>query len=195
MVWNDKMMQNHLPVGGIEENRTKYCDMINNVAEYRILDIGFGTGVNTLLAINHIQSNFGDKKILIYGIDNNKYLLDYANHVVKQKIIDQQDKILESLSSRRIFETNNLKIRLLDGDVSKIIHEIPPGFNYVFCDLFHEGPWNTSFLHDLKQKLAKGALLSFPTNDLKLHISLNKAGYKILNKQTVPFSYLKASNP
>lgn len=189
------MIQNHLPVGGIEENRTKYCAMIGCEEEYKILDIGFGTGVNTLLAINHIQKTYGDKKIIIYAIDNNKYLLDYANHLVTHKILDDQQKILESLSNRRVYETNNVKIRLLDGNIEQSFKELPSGFNYVFCDLFHEGPWNTSFLFNLKQKLARGALLSFPTNNLKLHTSLSKAGYKIVNYQTIPFSYLKATNP
>lgn len=177
--------QKHLPVGGLEELRKKYCSILEDSEEFRIIDIGFGTGTNTLLAINHIRKNFGDKNIVIYGIDNDKYLLDYLDKQNLEQINDFDKKILSSLAKHRLFESNNLKIRLIDGDVRTAVDKLPSGFNFAFYDLF--GPneqqhlWNEDIFTRLQKKMNSGAKLATHTSATDVRINLVRAGFEVFD--------------
>lgn len=177
--------QQHIPIGGLSELRKKYCSLLEPKDEFRILDLGFGTGTLSLLAINHIRENFGNKKIVIYGIDNDKYLLDYLNKQKQEKIFEGQEKILESLAKHRIFESKDLKIRLLDGDLKQTINKLPSGFDYVFYDLFgpteQEHLWDEDIFKRLKKKLNEGSKLATHTSSTDVRINLVRAGFDPYN--------------
>ena len=178
------MIQKHLPIGGLEELRKKYCSLLDNKPEIRILDVGFGTGTNTLLALEHVRKNFGNNKLVIYGIDNDKYLLDYLDKQKLDRIHPEQEKILGSLAKHRLFEANNLKIRLLDGDVKTVIDKLPSGFDYVFYDMF--GPynnhlWDEDIFSRLHKKLNTGGKLATHTAATDVRINLVRAGFDVFD--------------
>lgn len=178
------MKQKHIPIGGHEELIKKYCSILENDEEYRILDIGFGTGTNSLLAIDFIKKNFGDKKIVIYGIDNDKYLLDYLDKQ-NTNIFENDNEILKSLAQHRLYEDNKLKIRLIDGDIKDKINDLPNNFKYAFFDLFgpneHNKLWDENIFKRLEKKMITGGKLATHTSSTDVRINLVRAGFDVFN--------------
>jgi tRNA U34 5-methylaminomethyl-2-thiouridine-forming methyltransferase MnmC len=180
MVRND-FSQAHIPLTGIETNRAIYTSIFNDENEYRILDLGFGTGVNTLLAIKHLQTNHPDKKIVIYGVDNDRYLMDYLHKLPSRNIHEEEKKILSSLAKHRTYEDNNVKVRLIDADIFTNVDKLPEGFNYVFFDMFTAPtlPWDTNFFRKMKKKLRPQAQFASHSAHTDLKLQLVRAGFDV----------------
>jgi radical SAM protein (TIGR01212 family) len=94
-----------------------------------LLDIGFGMGINSLMAIK-LEKKF---KLDITALDKNKVIIKHSESLNKNK---EEKEILKSLYENYEYKNSNNHIKLLIGDARFTITKLDKKFDIVFLDPF-----------------------------------------------------------
>jgi chorismate dehydratase len=146
--------------------------------EVRILDLGFGLGYNTAVAVTEIRKVSRDVRINVIALD-----LGPPREVppLPEPYGTVHREILGSLP---LYESGNVRVRLLSGDARKTIKEVLGfGADAVFHDPFSpfRNPelWTLDFLKLVKEVLSPEGLWVSYTSALPVRRALLDLGFKV----------------
>ncbi len=153
----------HSLAGAVSEAKNKFiapCQirkMLRKMKNVRILDIGFGLGVNALEAsklANHVRSG----KLNITSLEKDIKTINIA----AQK--SPKDHALANLAKNLHHKDNFSEIKVIPGDARRTLKNIKTKFHAVFLDPFsHEtNPelWTYDFIRMISKKITRKAILA-----------------------------------
>ncbi len=167
----------HSQTGALEEAFKKYAEVVGLKDGFRVLDICFGLGYNTLAAIHTVS------KIEVVGLEKDKAVLDQINGVdVPDNLKEDYGKVKKAAEDLE-YEDDKVKIKIILGDALETIDLIEGKFDAVFLDPFSltKNPelWSSGFFKKIRNKMNKGTILATYSCARKVREDLKEAGFEV----------------
>lgn len=139
----------------------------------KILDVGFGLGINTLCAVN----TEGPGPLDILTLDHDAGVWERAAS------LQPENRILQSLACSGTWQEGNRSVRALETDLRLCVKELKPEFDLIFHDPFrplvNTGAWTEDVFKALLTLLCPdGALLTYSQSRI-IRAGLVAAGFRI----------------
>ena len=157
---------------------SRILERVKIKGEVRILDLGFGLGYNTAVALTEIMRTFPDARVEIVALD-----LRIPESV--PPLPDPYGEIHRKLlSSLPFYKSENVRVYLLLGDARRRIHEVL-GFeaDAVFHDPFSpfKNPelWTLEFLSLVRETLSREGIWVSYTSALPVRRALLDLGFNV----------------
>jgi radical SAM protein (TIGR01212 family) len=139
-----------------------------------LLDIGFGMGINSLMAIK-LEKKF---KLDITALDKNKVIIKHSEILNKNK---EEKEILKSLYENYEYKNSNNHIKLLIGDARFTITKLDKKFDIVFLDPFlpnlNPSLLSFDFIMLIKKVLKKSGIIICSQNNELIRNAFAKVGF------------------
>nr|MCK4929469.1 hypothetical protein [Nanoarchaeota archaeon] len=175
----------HSISGAVEEAFKKFVepamDFIKGKDEVSILDVGFGLGYNSAVAIDKILEENLSCEIEIVGIEKDEKILDKIKSL--QPIIKTYYVIKDTVKNQYYYNCEGIRIRILVGDAVKGIKKLKEKFDIILHDPFSpkKNPelWTESFFKELRKLIKKDGVLTTYSCARIVRNNLKKAGFKV----------------
>lgn len=163
--------------------------------EWKILDVGFGLGLNWLFFIN--ASLQLDKNLTVVSLENDKtifelsYPLQNLPHEIRQNdlvltIQNPLEKIYQDFKQNKIIETQNINAKIHLDDAHKSLNTLIQNkqkFDLILQDPFspQKNPnlWNQDYFHKIAKLCHKKSLLTTYSSARIVQDGLKNAGFEI----------------
>jgi len=167
----------HSVSGAIEESQKKFIEPCNIRSGMKILDICFGIGYNSLMAIHKT------KELDIIGIEKDENILQKTLEVEVPEKLQKDYEFIKAAVEQGELIINDLRINLIVGDALDIIENLEDNqFDAVFLDPFSpkKNPelWTENFFKQIYRVMKKGAKLATYSCARAVRDNLQKAGFK-----------------
>ncbi|MFH1439280.1 MAG: MnmC family methyltransferase [Candidatus Woesearchaeota archaeon] len=191
--FNEKYQETyHSKTGAVEEALKKFVEPTNikNLAmsgQFSILDVCFGLGYNTAVAIDIALKENPKCKIEVIALENDITILDEINKINPEI---NSYLLIKQLVNNKDYElnVNNIKIKLLLGDARKTIKKINPDilspqkkFDVCFLDPFSPKKcpelWEESFFSEIHKIMGRNSILATYSCARIVRDNLKKAGF------------------
>ncbi|MBT4540148.1 hypothetical protein HOC35_01425 [Candidatus Woesearchaeota archaeon] len=181
----------HSNSGAIEEAQKKFVDackireFVKDKYSITILDVCFGLGYNTAVAIDNILAVNPQCKITVVALENDMKILeeiDKINPNIKSYVL-----IKDLIKKRDNNEFNIInfpvKIKLLLGDARETIKQVTEKIDFVFLDPFSPKKcpelWTDEFFKDIYTIMRPGSKLATYSCARIVRDNLTKAGFSV----------------
>jgi tRNA U34 5-methylaminomethyl-2-thiouridine-forming methyltransferase MnmC len=181
----------HSSSGAIEEAQKKFVDACN-IREFvkdkysiTILDVCFGLGYNTAVAIDNILKANPQCKINVIALENDMKILEEIGKInpdIKSYVLIKE---LIKKRSDNHFNLNNfpVKIKLLLGDARETIKQVTEKIDFVFLDPFSPKKcpelWTEEFFKDIYNIMKPGSKLATYSCARVVRDNLEKAMFNV----------------
>ncbi len=166
----------HSITGAIEESEKKFVVPANLSAGMKVLDVCFGLGYNSMVAIRKA------KRLEIVGLEKDKEILRKAQSLHVEGYEKEYHKIRVAAKEGH-YKDDDVEITLILGDATSTIKSIDKKFDAVFLDPFsppkNKELWTEDFFKDLKKRMRKNSILTTYSCARVVRENLKKAGFKI----------------
>lgn len=165
-------------VGALEEAEKKYQAPANIKPGFKILDVCFGLGYNTLAALAKT------KELTIIALENDRKILDLieTTEVPRYK---EEYKIIKKAAKELHYQNKNTKITIILKDLRESIKEINEEFDAVFFDPFSPSKvpelWTQEIFEDIKKLMKPGARLTTYSCARWIRENMKNAGLKVID--------------
>jgi tRNA U34 5-methylaminomethyl-2-thiouridine-forming methyltransferase MnmC len=184
----------HSVSGAFEESLKKFAEPAR-VAEksvsgtIKILDICFGLGYNSLVAIHLTRTTNPDCRIEITALEQDIGIIALMHEMPIPEEFKNEYTLLRRLANQALnnkkSEEAGVALRLLIGDALKTITIVEEYFDVVFLDPFSpkKNPelWTTDFLLELHKRMNKDAVLTTYSCASVVRNNLQSAGFAAKN--------------
>ncbi len=159
--------------GAIEEAEKKFViptkiPELAKSGKIKILDVCFGIGYNTLMAIHKAKEINPDVKLEIVGLENDKEVIE---QIIKMKFkteLKSDYKILQESAKACLGqphkENSNIKLKLILDDARESVNKLKDEYDVVFLDPFTPRTcpemWTERFIKDISKKMKPGAIIA-----------------------------------
>ena len=147
----------HVYLKPIEEN-----GYLESLDELKVLDIGFGLGLNWLTYVNYAHRH--GKKLKIISLENDQTLLSlsYKGHAGTQ----EGEECIEEIKATKVFKSEFVDAQIILGNAQETIKKIDSLFNVFLHDPFsptnNPEMWTTDFFKSVAIRAESNAhLLTF----------------------------------
>ena len=158
----------HSYTGAVEEAREKFCipagiKALAQKGSFRLLDVCFGMGYNSAMAISIALLENPDCKIEVVGLENDPKILEKIQEVNPTIPFFEHYKKLSSESLE--FTHENVTVKVLMGDAHTTVKELhDDSFDVVFYDPFSPKTapcmWCDDLFTEIYRVMKKGAVLT-----------------------------------
>jgi tRNA U34 5-methylaminomethyl-2-thiouridine-forming methyltransferase MnmC len=181
----------HSVSGAMEEAQKKFIEQ-SEIAKraasgnIRILDIGFGLGYKSLLAIYFAKKENPDCKIKIVALEKDENILKTEVEVFPH--LQSSYELLrylvgKSLRAKECAQKQNVAFELVFGDAVETIKTLKDSFDIVFLDPFSpkKNPelWTLDFFKDIHKLMSDDAVLTTYSCASIVRKNLKEAGFKV----------------
>lgn len=184
----------HTSAGAVSEAEKKFIEpsglkkLLLEKKDVKILDVGFGLGLNALVATGCAKGSNNFLSIVS---------LEFDKTVVKSavKLYPQWEKIYKNLLDKNIYKEKHFALQIYWGDARKTIKTLTQDkkFDIIFLDPFstQKNPelWTIDFIENLKKCIKKDGVLLTYSNAPAVRAALNKANMVL--GETIPFGRTK----
>lgn len=169
--------------------------------EIVIIDLCAGAGYNSLAAIGYIRKYHPDKKIKIYYLENDKEIMDMANHVDFNDVTEDlgidvsyyimiQNFITGFIKEGKTeHEEDGVKFIMCFGDAKEEILKIDADSEFCIFDPFSPSKvpdmWTVEFMKNVYDKLIHGARLSTYSCARFIKDNFEAAGFRLTKGPTI----------
>ena len=159
--------------GAMEEAEKKFViptkiPELAKTGSIKILDVCFGIGYNSLLAIHLAKQSNPKVKIEIVGLENDKEVIE---QIIKMKFKDdlkQEYKIIQEAAKACLGLPNkkdkNIKITLILDDARKSVNKLTDLYDAVFLDPFTPKTcpemWSEPFIKDISKRMQPNSIIA-----------------------------------
>ncbi|MCJ7765604.1 MAG: MnmC family methyltransferase [Thiovulaceae bacterium] len=155
--------------------------------ELCILDICFGLGFNTLATLYYVKQQGLNKKLRIFSPEFDAELIASLKSFTYPEIFVPFLPIIEALSTKNIYEDDQLYIELYVGDAREYLRNCSERFDIVYQDAFSPSVnpilWTKEYFHDIARLINDDGILTTYSMALKTRLALHENGFNIyLNK-------------
>jgi len=175
-------------IGAIGEAKKKFvipCKIskLAKNGEIKILDVCFGIGYNSLIAIHEALKVNPKCKITIVGLENDQAVFE---QILKMKF-DKKYKKEYSLIQKAVKKElkGQISIKLIEGDARITINDVKGLFDAVFLDPFtpkiNPDMWSEKFISDISKKMKKHSIISTHLSAEFIKNNLKKAGLDVFD--------------
>ncbi len=166
----------HSITGAIEESEKKFVVPANISDGMKVLDVCFGLGYNSMVAIRKA------KRLDIVGLEKDKEIIRKIQSLQVEGYEKEYNKIKEA-AKKGHYKDDDVEITLIMGDATGTIKSIAKKFDAVFLDPFsppkNKELWTESFFKDLKKRMKKNSVLTTYSCARIVRENLKKAGFKV----------------
>ncbi len=152
----------------------------------RLLDIGFGLGVNAFTALAAAEQA-GTGRLDIVSLENDRRVLAAALPLYPAD--SREGEILKALERRQYWQGRFAALHLLFGDARRQIRQLSGVFDLIFMDGFSPDVnpelWSYDFIRQLKTHLAADGRIVTYCSAYPLRGALHRAGLAV--GETTPF--------
>lgn len=174
----------HSLKGAAEEARQKYvisCKIkeLAKTGKIRILDVCFGLGYNSAMAISEALAENPECEIEVVGLENDAGIISRIQEVNPPILFYQHYKKLTPLN--REFTHKKVSVKILLGDARNTITRLADNhFDAVFYDPFSPKTspqmWGVSLFQDVWRVMNSSAIMATYTCARMARDNMNKAG-------------------
>jgi len=163
--------------GALKEALVKYVQPCNLKPGARVLDVCFGLGYNSLMALSVT------KNISITALENDQNILDAIQNIsVPKGLSEDFNKIKQAASSLK-YKDNETEITIILADALETIKKLSLNFDAVFFDPFSPKKqpelWTEEFFRDIRKLMNPGAILTTYSCATHVRKKLSAAGFKV----------------
>ena len=163
----------HSTTGAIEEAFEKFAKPAGIKPGFRILDICFGLGYNSLAAL------YMGKDVRIVGLENDPEIINRIKDVEVPSYLKEDYAAIQKAA--KTLETRNITIMI--GDARLTIKKVSGQFDCVFLDPFSPKKcpwlWSLDFMKDIALVMKKGAVLTTYSCAGVVRRNLAEAGFDV----------------
>jgi tRNA U34 5-methylaminomethyl-2-thiouridine-forming methyltransferase MnmC len=154
--------------GAVEEALKKYVipckiEQLAKEGEIKILDVCFGMGYNSAMAIDVALNTNSNCKIIVYGVENDPEIV--------KKIQEVNPKIdffkhYKNLTPQNLeFKQNNVEVKLILEDLQTAVNKLPENyFDAIFYDPFSPSKqpelWTEELFKEMHRVIKKTGILA-----------------------------------
>jgi chorismate dehydratase len=168
-----------ISAGALTEALEKHVKPAKLRSGFRILDICFGLGYNSLIAI-HTK-----KRISIIGLESDKKILEMIQNIKIREDLKSDYKKIQIACKKLAYSDESLNIKIILGDALKTIKQLEGKFDVVFFDPFSPKKqpemWTKEFFSDIFSVMNKGAILTTYSCSKTIRQNLNDAGFVVID--------------
>lgn len=159
--------------GAVEEAREKFvkpCRIpeLAKTGKIKILDVCFGIGYNSLLAIDEALKANPNCVMEIIGLENDPEVIE---QILKMKFNEELKKDYEHIkkAAKNCIEGKKEKkeqitVKIILGDARETVNQIKEEFDAVFLDPFTPKTcphlWTEKFISDIAKRMKKGSIMA-----------------------------------
>ena len=174
----------------------KFEDLISKNQKIKILDLFFGLGYNTGIALHYINKRLENEtknmspEVEILGIENDPLILKQVKNLLVPEWYTKWKNLLSELSFHKKLEYKNISMKIIIDDVFKIIGNLQEkSFDVIFFDPFSHKTkpefWTEAFLNKVFNLLAPGGVLTTYSSLKKLRNCANDFGLSVIEIEPV----------
>jgi len=179
----------HSYIGAYTEALEKYVQP-THVAEIakqgslRILDVCFGLGYNTAVALEKAWASHPEAEIHVVALENDARILAAMKTIsFPPALAGIYQKYLIPAVEQSFFQSKQFSFKLLLGDARKTIEDVFGQFDCIFFDPFSPQKmpemWAACFLAKVRQRLAGGGILATYSWAKRVRQNFLAAGFEI----------------
>jgi tRNA U34 5-methylaminomethyl-2-thiouridine-forming methyltransferase MnmC len=184
----------HTKAGALTESLKKFVEpsdfehTIKKKEIIYILDVCFGLGYNSLIAIEEIRKINTEVQIIIHALENDIEIIKQIKNIrLDTKESDSFKDIIDKYlkDDKSLIDNKNLNVKVIFhiGDATKTITNIRESFDYIFLDPFSTTKcpelWEYDFLKEIYKRSRKGAILTTYSCARKVRDNLKRCGFEI----------------
>ncbi len=151
--------------------------------EITILDICFGLGFNTLATLYYMREEGIKKKARIFSPEFDGELIASLVHFTYPDIFAPFLPIIEALSTKNVYEDEQLYIELYIGDAREYLHSCDERFDIVYQDAFSPATnpllWTKEYFGDIARLIKNDGIVTTYSMALKTRLALYENGFSI----------------
>lgn len=169
-------------------------------AHYKILDICYGLGYNTLATLYYIHKHKLNVTLEIYSPELDETLVNSLNTFEYPQEFDFLKEVIEALSTQHYFENNQYKITLGIENARSFIKTLD-NIDIVYQDAFssevNKELWSKEYFEDIYACSKRTMIMTTYSIATPVRLSMYEAGFEIYEikpikrKQTVAVKYQK----
>ncbi len=174
----------HSHTGGVEEALKKYaipCKIkeLAKTGKIKILDVCFGMGYNSAMAVSVALEENPDCEIEVIGLEYDQHIISMIQEVNPQIPFFAQYKKLNP--QRLEFKEGNVSVKVLLGDAREKVKPLPENyFDAVFFDPFSPKTapemWQEPFFVEIHRVMKNSAILATYSCARMARDNMSKAG-------------------
>ena len=173
--------------GALQESLSKHVIPAfkhhNQKDELCILDICFGLGFNTLATLHYVKQQGLNKKLRIFSPEFDAELIASLRSFTYPDIFTPFLPIIEALSTKNVYEDEQLHIELYIGDAREFLRTTTERFDIVYQDAFSpkQNPmlWTKEYFSDIARLIKNDGILTTYSMALKTRLALYENGFNI----------------
>ena len=170
----------HSETGALEESFEKFVKPAQVKDGFKILDICFGIGYNSLCAVHK------HRDISIIGLENDPKIISKIMDIeVPDYLREDYEIIKRSSKGRYLDKPRGIKIDIVIGDAKKSVKELKEKFDAVFLDPFSpkKAPemWGLEFFEEIYRVMKLGGRLTTYSCSRIVRDNLRKTGFKVID--------------
>ncbi|HIH37417.1 hypothetical protein J4460_03550 [Candidatus Woesearchaeota archaeon] len=179
----------HSLSGALSEAKLKYAEPCKIAEKAKsgsltILDICFGLGYNSLLAIHTAKASNPKCKIKIYALEMDPQVFGLINKIDMDQEYAAIYNMIKRLSKDKLsIKQGGVDLQLHLGDARETILEIKDKADAVFLDPFSppKNPelWTEEFFSNIHARMKKSAILATYSCAALVRINLVRAGFDV----------------
>lgn len=165
----------HTKSGAIEETFKKHAEPAQVKDGFKILDICFGIGYNTLAAL-HLAKN-----LKVVALENDRKVLKQMQEIQAPEYAEYEK--VKMAAKNLHYKNENFEINIILGDARETIKQAGTNFDAVFLDPFSPQTcpelWTVEFMVDICKVMKKNAILTTYSYARKVRDNLAAAGFDV----------------
>jgi len=171
----------HTVSGAIEEAFEKHVNALGIENGMHILDFCFGLGYNSIAACKDHAN------LQIIGLENDIKIIEAMKDIEIPEILKTEFNTFRNIAENLdVTNSNNNRIKILLGDASRRIDELPDGeFDRVFFDPFspkkQPDMWSEEIFHKIYNKMKVSGKLSTYSCAVQVRKNMVSAGFKVID--------------
>ncbi|NWF66215.1 MAG: hypothetical protein HXX81_01980 [Campylobacterales bacterium] len=171
--------------GALKESLKKHIipafENLPQKESYKILDICFGLGYNTLTTLLYLENR--DVKIEIYSPEFDLELIKSLKNFEYPKEFEKFKHIIEILSDKLEYKNDKIFIKIFNQDAREMIKKCDVKFDIVFHDAFSpkKNPllWSYEYFKQIKSIMNEKAILTTYSVASPVRLALFENGFYI----------------
>lgn len=174
----------HSYTGAVEEAREKFCKPakikeLASIGKFRLLDVFFGLGYNSAMAISIALQENPKCIIEVIGLENDTKIIDKIQEVAPN--ISFFEKFKQLSKQNLSFNEENVTVTIILDDAHKTVQELgPDSFDVVFYDPFSPKTapcmWCRKLFKEMYRVMKKNATLCTYSCARVVRENMTKAG-------------------
>ena len=169
-------------IGAIEEGVVKFAGPCDVKPGFKILDVCFGLGYNTLAAL------MKTRRLEVVGLENDIGIISRIKEVAVPHEYEERYSMLREMvdcfdGNKIEFSKDDFSIRILIGDALERVKDAGDGFDAVFLDPFSPKKcpqlWTKEFFDEIFKRMKSGGVLTTYSCATGVRKNLAAAGFEV----------------